>query len=271
MAALVVSAAGLIILSNGRPGGDRLGVLDYASEVQGGLSRSLKQTLESVENLSFQWIASTDLNRVLAAYSSSRELYDVSEPGRVFSEHLEAIARTLPAVEDAVFLDLAEPRRKALTMREHLPLAFVKGLRNDPVVVSAAGSEGRAVWGGPRFLPEGGNPLIACARLVKGPGGAVLGCFVVLVNERILAATLNDRLFVDGEPGPGILRGDLTFIVDADGRLLSSPDRALLGLRLADTFPAAAEAASQGLDPSSPDAGAGKGGSGADNVEWVWS
>ncbi|MBL8965572.1 MAG: hypothetical protein JNG85_01115, partial [Spirochaetaceae bacterium] len=175
---LAASAAALLVLPSVWSERD---ALDYTAAGLEGLSRSMTQTLEGVENLSYQWLANADLNKVLVEYVSDAELYDISIPGRVFSNYIEGQVRALPAVEDAVFLDLSEPRRKPLTVREDLPVSFVKGLRDTEVVKAAVAAGGRAVWAGPFVVAERRERLLASARLIRSPVGLGLGVLVVFL------------------------------------------------------------------------------------------
>lgn len=210
---------------------------EYTEAVQAGLARVLGQNLESIENISFQWIANGSLNKTLVEYAASPELYDVSAPNHVFSDYTEGQVRALPAIEDAIFFDLKERKRKPLTMREEMPVLFLRALRESTLIAQAESSEGRPVWGGPFAVPYRNERLLACARLIREPGGGGIGVLAVLVDERAIAAALNEDLFLDGEPET--VRGDYTSLVDSDGRILSSPDPSRLSRKLSEIEPIA--------------------------------
>ncbi len=235
-AAAFAAALALIVVDVAAPPAES-GPARYSREIQAKLAVSLRQVFATAEGFSYQWIANPDLGSILRAYTRSPELYDITSANTAFSRQLESQAASCPHIRDAVFFDTAENRRKPLTMKEDLPVAFLKELRVSAFAGEAALAGGKAVWSRSTLIQGGGRPVLLCARLIRGlTDGAELGLMVVFVDGPGLSGMLNGSSPEEDSPTPDIGKSDFTLLVSADADILISPDPSLCGRRLSDAF-----------------------------------
>ena len=94
--------------------------VEYAAGILKMRARRTAELADAIEAVSYQFLSNQLLNETLDSYISDNERYDVSKWNKIFSEHMEGLAETVPELMDAVFFDAAGGSRIPLTMSDSL-------------------------------------------------------------------------------------------------------------------------------------------------------
>ncbi len=224
-------AGGLFVLVFRAGPQSRVGDREYIEKIRDQLCDVVAMNVESVENISYQFIANSELNRMLKAYTTSGELYQIAQWNETFSAFLESQGGTNPLIRDAAFFDLAEVKRKPLTMSDNLSSETLRAVRSSRFFERTVSSSGKAEWQGPEVVSHGGKKSLLCGRAIMDRGSNLpLGVLVLFVRSERLAEIVNSELYTDGEPEESSVGNYFNLIVHGSGTILSSPVKSQVGL-----------------------------------------
>ena len=204
---------------------------EYAAGILRMRARRTAELADAIEAISYQFLSNQLLNDTLDSYASDSERYDVSRWNRVFSEHMEGLAETVPELEDAVFFDATGEPRIPLTMSDSLTRSLWVPVR-DIVWAKALAAEGRPVWG---IINEAANETkrhdslrstLLCARLItRSSDRGSLGVLILLIDPDRLARTVSGY---SQDEGIAVSRKtDYSLLLDLEGRILATVDPSL--------------------------------------------
>ena len=234
---LLLSLAAAVPFLYRSDGRGRDGDGDYVEKMREQLCKVVAMNVASVENLSYQFIANAELNRMLKAYAASKELYQISEWNAIFSAFLESQGGANPLLRDAAFFDFAESRKKALTMSDNLSSETLREVRSSAFFRKTLEAAGKAEWQGPEVVFHNGRKSLLCGRAITDLHATTpLGVLVLFVRSERLAEIINSELYVDGEPEEEAVGNYFNVILHKSGTILSSPLRSQTGLDLDEAF-----------------------------------
>jgi len=209
----------------------------YQQKMNLQLAKSIRQQIENIENLTFQFIANFELNKTLDHYIDSLELYQIAPFNSVFSAFLESQTRSHPLLRDAAFFDLNEPKRKALTMSDNLTQSILLELRSSPSFQSIRDRDGRFFLDSETVFPLNGKKSLLAGRLIKKIDGVrEIGILLLLLRIERLSEMLNSDLYVDGEPMESSVGNYFSILVSSSGTILASPLKGHVGRKIQEVF-----------------------------------
>lgn len=196
---------------------------NFSLQVLGQTARSLQAQLDEYQDIAFQFVANRDLNQLLTDYVSARDPYEVSLQNQQFSNFLEGYAFRDEGLYDAFFLDEANRERKALTMREGLPNAFLKSFRHSRLYQEIVQANGQVVWSGALRPVRSGTRYVALGKRIKHLfSGRPLGVLVILVKGEQLNQLVTEYLKTNFYFSVGTIRTSYTLILDDQGTVIST-------------------------------------------------
>ncbi len=197
---------------------------DYCTLVIDQAVANLATFLKGYEDATFQFVANQDLNRLLLEYVSAADTYEIAPYNQAFSNFLEGYTFSRRGVYDAVFLDESNRNRKALTMRESLPAAYIKALRDSSTYQEIMRADGKAVWAfGENCARAGMNCVIVGRRIKHLFTQRPLGVVAIMIDADELAGVVNDYLHDHFYFSVGTVKANYTVIVDREGCIISGP------------------------------------------------
>lgn len=209
----------------------------YARSEMKQIAANLKVKMDDYENISFQLTANQDLNNMLQEYVTATETYGVSQFNLTFSHFMDGYAFFDPVIGEAVFLDLNNPRRKALTMGEFVSNQFLRSFRESEQYRRITAAGGKIVWFGPLSLRGNQDYFLVLGRQINHLySGEPLGLFLLFLRERYLDYSINDHLYKEEHFLGGKLKSDYFLLVDGEGTVLSSPFKEEIGTKVASLF-----------------------------------
>ena len=198
---------------------------DYCALVIDQAVASLAAFLKDYEDATFQFVANQDLNRLLLECVSTAGTYEVAPYNQAFSNFLEGYTFGRRGVYDAVFLDESNRNRKALTMRESLPAAYVKALRSSNTYEEIVRADGKAVWAfGENCARAGMNCVIVGRRIKHLFTQRPLGVVAIMIDADELARVVNDYLHDHFYFSVGTVRANYTVVAGREGSIISGPN-----------------------------------------------
>lgn len=199
----------------------------YARSEMKQIAANLKVKIDNYENISFQLVANQDLNNMLHEYVTTTETYEVSQFNQTFSNFMDGYAFFDPVIGDAVFFDINNPRRKALTMGELVSSQFIRNFRDSDHYQQIIGAGGKIVWFGPLSLNQSQDYFLVLGRRINHLySGEALGLLLLFLKEKYLDYSINDHLYKEDHSLNGKLKSDYFLLVDGEGTILSSPFKA---------------------------------------------
>ncbi|HHW14241.1 MAG TPA: hypothetical protein GXX28_04810 [Firmicutes bacterium] len=228
LSALLVAAGAYAVLpAPPKPDGRR-----YSLQVVSQTVSRLESELTKYENITFQFVANRDLNRVLVDYVQAGDDYDVSAENQRFSNYLEGYAFSDPGLYEAFFLDEANPRRRPLFMGEALPYEFARSFRGSGPYREILHADGRPVWFGPLRVSAGGDCHVALGRRIKHLySGRPLGVLVMLIREDYVQTLVREYLKENFYFSVGTPRTKYAMVFDQQQRVVSAALKENIGRR----------------------------------------
>lgn len=201
------------------------------------LAKSIRQEIENIENLTFQFIANFELNKILYQYIESPELYQIAPFNNIFSAFLESQTRAHPLLRDAALFDLNEPKRKALTMSDNLTQSILLELRSSSTFKSIRNQDGRFFLDSETVFSINGEKYLLSGRLIKKiDGEREIGILICLLRTDRLSEILNSDLYVDVEPMESSVGNYFNMLISSSGRILASPLKGHVGRNIQEVF-----------------------------------
>ncbi|MGE5509576.1 MAG: LuxR C-terminal-related transcriptional regulator [Chitinophagales bacterium] len=195
----------------------------YAQQMAGQAANRLRSDLDKYDNLSFQFVANRDLNKLLEGYVRAKDNYEVSLQNQEFANYLEGFAFGDYGIYDALFVDEANVGRKALTMGEAIPYGFVKGFPRSALYRDVVAADGRAVWSGALAVGDSRQTVVALGRRIKHLyTGRPLGVLVIFLRPERLVEAVNEFLKANFYFSVGTPRTNYTMLVGADDRIAAA-------------------------------------------------
>jgi len=216
--------------------------VEYAAGILKMRARRTAELADAIEAVSYQFLSNQLLNETLDSYISDNERYDVSKWNKIFSEHMEGLAETVPELMDAVFFDAAGGSRIPLTMSDSLTRSLWIPVR-DTIAEKTLAADGQPVWGS---LPGGDvdsgrraggtPPTLLCARLIKRRSDLKrLGILILLIDPDRLARTVSG--FSQDEGIAVSRKTDYSLLLDEEGTIIASVDPGFAAKPAADAIP----------------------------------
>jgi DNA-binding CsgD family transcriptional regulator len=197
---------------------------DYCTLVIDQAVANLATFLKDYEDATFQFVANQDLNRLLLEYVSAADTYEIAPYNQAFSNFLEGYTFSRRGVYDALFLDESNRNRKALTMRESLPAAYIKALRDSGTYQETMRADGKAVWAFEENCASTGMDCVVVGRRIKHLfTQKPLGVVAIMIDADELVRVVNDYLHDHFYFSVGTVKANYTVVVDREGCIVSGP------------------------------------------------
>jgi DNA-binding CsgD family transcriptional regulator len=185
---------------------------------------NLHVRLSNYENISFQFIANQELNNMLENYANIADPYEVSLISQKFSHFLEGYSFFDQVIHDAVYIDINNPKRKALTMGETVSNEFIQTFRRSEEYNEIIQAGGKTVWLRPARISSAKDYYLILGRRINHLySGDALGILLLFLKEKYLDYSINDCLYNDGHSFSGKLKSDYFLLIDGEGTILSTP------------------------------------------------
>lgn len=191
-------------------------------------AQRIRAEIQSIEDLSYQFIANEDLNNILHAYGKRPNKYDGALANLSFSRYLESQRIVSAMLEEAFFIDYDEIDRIPLTMTEDFLRPEITAVRRF-VWNRAIDADGVCVWMDDTFSVHGERYVIA-ARLIKRlRTGEPMGVLVLLTNSGRASGLLEHPKAAKNAALPR----ELGLIVSNTGMVMAASDDEAIGKSLA--------------------------------------
>lgn len=197
-------------------------LVEYSTLVMSQAVLTLRRQLEAYENLTFQFAVNPELNALLADYVDSRDANRLTVASRAFANYMESWTFGDQAMCDAFFVSETDHVRRALIMRDALPLEFSRSFVNSQAYDAIVSGDGEPVWCtnvqvalmGPSFVVLG-------RRILHADSGRPLGVIALLISPESLCRPITDYLDQNYHFPVGTVRSNCLLIVDGKGRPIS--------------------------------------------------
>lgn len=191
----------------------------YSQKELSQTTQNLEIKLKSIEDISKQFIALSQYNKILKEYVSAQETIDVFDKQRAIDDLLQSITFSGEENGAIIFMSMKDPARFSANNSLGMTSQWVKSFSNSRFYKNILSQEGRAVWF-PVKSPQN-DIRIAMARVIKDPLiGDSIGVMVIFLKESVLSDVINTMIGTEDESN---LENNFTMIVDNKGLVLFSP------------------------------------------------
>lgn len=189
---------------------------------QKGLSQTIQNLeikLQSIEDISTQFIAISQYNTILKEYVEAQDVISIYTKERDVNKLLQSITFSNNENGAILFMSIQDPERFSVSNGFSLTTEWLNSFRHSKFYKNILSEEGRPVWS-PIRVPQH-EKMIAMGRIInESMYGHTLGVMVFFLKGDIFSNVIN--AMISSNSGNNI-NNDFTMIVDNKGLILFSP------------------------------------------------